>query len=76
MELFLLGTTESAEMDDYMFRSYVKDCKTVTEATSYLEVLNYSVSWLSPVAAVCWFFVLRATGEGLDGEGSLSRFLW
>lgn len=34
-------------MDDYMFRSYVKDCKTVTEATSYLEVLNYDVSWPS-----------------------------
>ena len=31
-------------MDDYMFRSYVKDCTCVTEATSYLEILNYSVS--------------------------------
>ncbi|KAK5664127.1 hypothetical protein OQA88_342 [Cercophora sp. LCS_1] len=29
-------------MDDYMFRSYVKDCTCVTEATSYLEILNYS----------------------------------
>ena len=34
-------------MDDYMFRSYVKDCKTVSEATSYLEILNYTVSRLS-----------------------------
>lgn len=32
-------------MDDYMFQSYVKDCKCVTEATSYLEILNYSVSF-------------------------------
>jgi hypothetical protein len=32
-----------ATMDDYMFQSYVKDCKCVTEATSYLEILNYSV---------------------------------
>ncbi|KAK3375181.1 hypothetical protein B0H63DRAFT_269835 [Podospora didyma] len=29
-------------MDDYMFRTYVKDCKCVTEATSYLEIFNYS----------------------------------
>ncbi|KAK0753398.1 hypothetical protein B0T18DRAFT_434170 [Schizothecium vesticola] len=36
-------------MDDYMFRSYVKDCKTVTEATSYLEVLNYSDSSLNTI---------------------------
>lgn len=31
-------------MDEYMFRSYVADCKYVQEATSYLEILNYSVS--------------------------------
>ncbi|KAL2022280.1 hypothetical protein VTK56DRAFT_5678 [Thermocarpiscus australiensis] len=29
-------------MDDYMFRSYVADCKCVQEATSYLEIMNYS----------------------------------
>lgn len=32
-------------MDDYMFRSYVADCKIVQEATSYLEIFNYSVSY-------------------------------
>ena len=30
-------------MDDYMFRSHVQNCRNVTEATSYLEILNYSV---------------------------------
>ena len=34
-----------------MFQSYVKDCKCVTEATSYLEVLNYSVSVARGVAS-------------------------
>ncbi|KAF5130063.1 hypothetical protein E5D57_006398 [Metarhizium anisopliae] len=29
-------------MDDYMFRFYVDECRTVEEATSYLEILNYS----------------------------------
>ena len=36
-------------MDDYMFRSHVTKCKVVREATSYLEILNYSVS-------CCFFF--------------------
>jgi hypothetical protein len=31
-------------MDDYMFRSYVAHCTCVQEATSYLEIFNYSVS--------------------------------
>jgi hypothetical protein len=30
-------------MDDYMFRYHVNECRQVTEATSYLEILNYSV---------------------------------
>ncbi|KAM7223811.1 hypothetical protein V8F06_000827 [Rhypophila decipiens] len=29
-------------MDDYMFQQYVQDCKCVEEATSYLEIYNYS----------------------------------
>ncbi|KAB5523057.1 hypothetical protein GE09DRAFT_976810 [Coniochaeta sp. 2T2.1] len=29
-------------MDDYMFKSHVESCKNVVEATSYLEILNYS----------------------------------
>ena len=33
-------------MDDYMFRSYVADFKCVQEETSYLEIFNYTVSWL------------------------------
>jgi hypothetical protein len=37
-------------MDDYLFRSYVKDCICVTEATSYLEIFNYSVSCWSPLS--------------------------
>lgn len=30
-------------MDDYMFQWHVKGCKNVTEATTYLEIFNYSV---------------------------------
>ncbi|KAK0646562.1 hypothetical protein B0T16DRAFT_413742 [Cercophora newfieldiana] len=41
--------TTREEMDDYMFQSYVKDCKCVTEATSYLEILNYSDPSLNTV---------------------------
>lgn len=33
-----------AAMDDYMFRYYIDECRTVEEATSYVEILNYSVS--------------------------------
>ncbi|KAK4152833.1 hypothetical protein C8A00DRAFT_44176 [Chaetomidium leptoderma] len=36
-------------MDDYMFRSYVTNCKCVQEPTSYLEILNYSDSALNTV---------------------------
>lgn len=32
-------------MDDYMFRQHVEGCKNVIEATSYLEILNYTVSF-------------------------------
>ncbi len=35
------------DMDDYLFSKYVRDCRNVVEQTSYLEILNYSVS-LSP----------------------------
>lgn len=30
-------------MDDYMFRHFVEECRVVDEATSYMEILNYSV---------------------------------
>lgn len=30
-------------MDDYMFREHVSKCRQVTEATHYVEILNYSV---------------------------------
>ncbi|EQL02534.1 hypothetical protein OCS_01751 [Ophiocordyceps sinensis CO18] len=33
-------------MDDYMFRHYVDECRVVDEATSYVEIFNYSVSRL------------------------------
>ncbi|CAP68927.1 uncharacterized protein PODANS_7_8880 [Podospora anserina S mat+] len=36
-------------MDDYMFKSYVADCKVAQEATSYLEIFNYSDPTLSTV---------------------------
>ncbi|KAK4198187.1 hypothetical protein QBC40DRAFT_284259 [Triangularia verruculosa] len=29
-------------MDDYMFETYVADCKVAQEATSYLEIFNYT----------------------------------
>ncbi|KAG5915768.1 hypothetical protein E4U42_007913, partial [Claviceps africana] len=32
-------------MDDYMFRYYVDECRTVEEATTYMEILNYSDSF-------------------------------
>ncbi|KJZ74094.1 hypothetical protein HIM_06543 [Hirsutella minnesotensis 3608] len=32
----------STDMDDYMFRHYVDECRVVDEATSYLEIFNYS----------------------------------
>lgn len=35
-----------ADMDDYMFRHYVDECRVVDEATSYVEIFNYSVSRL------------------------------
>jgi hypothetical protein len=31
-------------MDDYMFRFYVDECRAVEEATTYVEIFNYSVS--------------------------------
>jgi hypothetical protein len=31
-------------MDDYLFRHHVNECRPVSEATSYLEIFNYSVS--------------------------------
>lgn len=30
-------------MDDYMFRYYVNECRTVYEDTGYIEIFNYSV---------------------------------
>lgn len=35
-------------MDDYMFREYVKQAKTVAEETSFLEIFSYSVSSANP----------------------------
>lgn len=33
----------SFTMDDYFFQHFVRSCRNVTEATSYLEIFNYSV---------------------------------
>jgi len=30
-------------MDDYMFRYYIDECRVVEEATTYIEIFNYSV---------------------------------
>jgi hypothetical protein len=46
-------------MDDYMFQWYVKDCTCVQEATSYLEIFNYTVSVL-----LRGFGLLEAWGPG------------
>jgi len=35
-------------MDDYMFKANVDRCKNVHEATSYLEIFSYSVSFYFP----------------------------
>lgn len=48
-----IGIGGGKDMDDYMFRSYVTEFKCVQEETSYLEIFNYSVSWLP------WFLGLR-----------------
>lgn len=45
-------------MDDYMFREHVSNCRQVTEATHYVEILNYSVS------AVAFMMVLW--GDDMD----------
>lgn len=33
-------------MEDYLFRHFVDECRVVHEATSYLEIFNYSVGGL------------------------------
>lgn len=33
------------KMDDYLFRHFVDECRVVYEATGYVEIFNYSVSW-------------------------------
>ncbi len=43
-------------MDDYMFRAHVKSCRNVVEKTSYLEILNYSVSHGAAVPKTGMFF--------------------
>lgn len=39
-------------MDDYMFRAHVDSCRNVIESTSYLEILNYTVSRNGSLAPV------------------------
>ena len=45
-------------MDDYLFKANVDRCKNVYEATSYLEILTYSV-------CTCWLRLEEWTGLGL-----------
>ena len=35
---------KQARMDDYMFKVHLDECRTVDEATSYVEIFNYTVS--------------------------------
>lgn len=42
-------TTTNLTMDDYFFQHYVRACRNVSEATSYLEIFNYSDSSLNSV---------------------------
>ena len=35
-------------MDEYLFRQFLDECREVSEATSYVEILNYSVSGRPP----------------------------
>lgn len=37
------ATRTSFTMDDYFFQHFVRSCRNVSEATSYLEIFNYSV---------------------------------
>lgn len=53
-------------MDDYMFQYFVGECREVREATSYLEVLNYTVSLLGSLLS----FSIGLAGVA-DGRGSL-----
>lgn len=58
-------------MDDYMFRHYVNECRTVDEVTSYLEIFNYSVRFLAVelynpapgIAVLCNCHALRRTAS-------------
>lgn len=36
-------TTTTSIMDDCFFQHFVRSCRNVSEATSYLEIFNYSV---------------------------------
>lgn len=50
-----LGLGSLGEMDDYMFNAHVNGCKYVHEATTYLEIFNYSVRLELQVAgAIFW----------------------
>ncbi|KAG6035159.1 hypothetical protein E4U41_006237 [Claviceps citrina] len=67
-------------MDDYMFRHYVDECRTVEEVTTYVEILNYS----DPFYNSCEEHVLTADEfsnflhrrgafappDGLQGDGA------
>lgn len=67
------STTESGEtegttggMDDYFFQNHVRACKNVAEATSYLEIFNYSVR-CRPLLGGHPLAQLRLGGGGVFG---------
>lgn len=49
-------------MDDYMFHSHVNECRVVHEATSYVEIFNYTVRLGEPQS-------LAAQRDQSDEEG-------
>lgn len=68
------GTEEATPvpvgMDDYFFQDFVRGCRNVVEATSYLEIFNYSV------CAAAVFRRARATARERPGAGAGAEVCW
>ncbi|EOO04092.1 hypothetical protein UCRPA7_353 [Phaeoacremonium minimum UCRPA7] len=75
-------------MDDYMFQWHVKGCKNVTEATTYLEIFNYSQKAKHPetfTPSVISFTareyetmvrVLKLPFRAIEGTSVVGPFFW
>lgn len=51
-------------MDEYMFKFFLDECRVVDERTSYVEIFNYSVSFL------CFLLIYLGQGRKLEDEKS------